>query len=798
MSFLYTHKFENPTVTGSYGFYVSFNAKARLCTPANVSVCCEKGNNVTMRYFVPVQNTKFCLLITDDVPKSIEFQSDVEIEFCNICIEECTEPDNEKASLKTGMFLIEDFNHITLDENGGIGVGPCSDMVLHENLLFTIGGGRLTCVDIGDIENPKILSYLAIDPPLRQIALHPDGNHVIITCRQNGMCIVDVTNPEEMVLRTKYDTIEFATGIVTEGSYAFVSCRHFGVEIIDISDVNNPRHVSIARCGEAQSCKIHDGILYAGVWGGCRVDIIDVRNPANPVPLSKAILNGKGDGLSVCTFDGKTYLYAATGQHSQNVPVETAFNDPRYGQGNGLDIFDVTDPTKPIWQSTTKIDGRFYCPANDYWECEISKAPDGRIYAYFVNSHNGVYALDVTDPKAVKRLMNIDIVVPKTSPRYRVWTHPVRAVLYPYNQREFTKDVTGAVICLDGYMLIAGVTTDLHIYRNDALIFRNLETSYNGFEEKGSFYEEKPEDIVASYSSAGQVYAVCRKNNELFAAIGQKGIACLDAVTLEQKYVIPTQGVCMDCCVYEDTLFSAECEGGMGIYEIKNDTLIEKDRYISEYGVIKSVKLSPKAKYAVIQSNTQMCLVLRLSDKEVVHAVKTTSIMYFKNLCRSLVDDRYMGACGFHCETYWFDFGKEDESDSPILLTNSDKNMTFLISLVSMAGGYDACNEYAVGVCGHGEYVAYKPSVPGASYENMKPLIRKANTCFNGKPSIYKDKIVITDRIEGKIYIGSISSDGQITISRSLSVNGNPDVALVCDDGIFIPLGYEGLGKISL
>ena len=112
---------------------------------------------------------------------------------------------------------------------------------------------------------------------------------------------------------------------------------------------------------------------------------------------------------------------------------------------------------------------------------------------------------------------------------------------------------------------VSGIVNDVileHIYRNDALIFRNLETSYNGFEEKGSFYEEKPEDIVASYSSAGQVYAVCRKNNELFAAIGQKGIACLDAVTLEQKYVIPTQGVCMDCCVYEDTLFSAECEGG--------------------------------------------------------------------------------------------------------------------------------------------------------------------------------------------------------------------------------------------
>ena len=115
-----------------------------------------------------------------------------------------------------------------------------------------------------------------------------------------------------------------------------------------------------------------------------------------------------------------------------------------------------------------------------------------------------------------------------------------------------------------------------------------------------------------------------------------------------------------------------------------------------------------------------------------------------------------------------------------------------------MAGGYDAYNEYAVGVCGHGEYVAYKPSVPGASYENMKPLIRKANTCFNGKPTIYKDKIVITDRIEGKIFIGHISDDLQITIDKKICVKGNPDVALVCEDGIFVPLGYEGLGKLSL
>jgi hypothetical protein len=261
MEYIFNYKFEKFTTSNAYGIYVSFTAKANVCCPVDVTVFCDNGKNVTMKYFVPVQNTKFCILITDGVPKSIEFISDIEIEFCNICLEECFEPDNEKASIKTGMFLLEDFHKVTLEEIGGVGTGPCSDIVLKDNLLFTIGNKKLTAVDVSNKEKPVILSSLTIDAPLRQIALHPNGNHVIITCRQNGMCIVDVTNPMKMVLCTKYDTIEFATGIVTEGNYAFVSCRYFGVEIIDVSDVINPRHVGIARCGEAQSCKIHNGIL---------------------------------------------------------------------------------------------------------------------------------------------------------------------------------------------------------------------------------------------------------------------------------------------------------------------------------------------------------------------------------------------------------------------------------------------------------------------------------------------------------------------------------------------------------
>ena len=158
-----------------------------------------------------------------------------------------------------------------------------------------------------------------------------------------------------------------------------------------------------------------------------------------------------------------------------------------------------------------------------------------------------------------------------------------------------------------------------------------------------------------------------------------------------------------------------------------------------------------------------------------------------------------MGVYGHSSFTFWFDFGKEDELDTPVLLSNGDSNMTFQTSIISMQGGQEAFGEYVLAVSDGGKYCLYKPAFPLLPFNRMNNLeMKTANTYFNGKPAIYGNKIVITDRIEGKIYIGSISSDGQITISRSLSVNGNPDIALICDDGIFVPLGYEGLGKISL
>ncbi len=114
----------------------------------------------------------------------------------------------------------------------------------------------------------------------------------------------------------RYDTIEFATGIDVEDDFAFIACRWFGVEIVDVSDVKNPKHVSIMRVGEAQSCEVSDGYLYAGAWAERRVAICDVRNPAAPKQVATVRLDGRGDG--VCVRNGLSMRLLGTTSPGRN------------------------------------------------------------------------------------------------------------------------------------------------------------------------------------------------------------------------------------------------------------------------------------------------------------------------------------------------------------------------------------------------------------------------------------------------------------------------------------------------
>ena len=121
-------------------------------------------------------------------------------------------------------------------------------------------------------------------------------NIAYVTARQDGLWLLDVSNPADPNVISHYDTVEMATGIWVSGEVAFVATRQYGVELIDVSDPANPVHLSMLKTGEAQSCWARDGFLYVGDWAPKKLVVADVRNPRVPRIVGEALLDGYGDG----------------------------------------------------------------------------------------------------------------------------------------------------------------------------------------------------------------------------------------------------------------------------------------------------------------------------------------------------------------------------------------------------------------------------------------------------------------------------------------------------------------------
>lgn len=784
---------------------LSLKVKAEeKCTRADVAIVMADGEKVAMTYFVPVQWVSINMPVVGPVDSVGIDVAEGTVLLGGITVTDYNGTKLSDPSIRGGMWMVDDFDTYVLDETDAFGTDSI-DIVKNGDYTYTIGSnGMLTVTDVSDRNNPLVTATLKLGVGLRQIAMCKSGTDVMISARQNGAFIVDVSDSKAPKVRSEYDTVEFATGMHICGDFAFISCRQFGVEVVDISDLDNPRHLSIVRCGEAQSCEVVDGILYAGLWGECAVDMYDVSNPLSPVKLGRAKLNGKGDGMKVATISGRTYLYAATGQHTVSVPVDTPLTDLRYGQGNGMDIFDVTDPANPQWLSTSKIDGRYYYTANDYWETDVMT--DGeRIYVALANTYNGVYIYDVTDPEAPVRLANVNIRIATDSDNYPgVYKHTSREIVFPYDQNEYHQSPVGAVVCEDGAMYIAGVFTGMHVFLNDDILLRGMDSADgNHIKAEGHFYEFDAAkyglDNFYSYRSFGQTYAVAVWGDYIYLANGCEGIVVLDE-ELNKVGNIATGGFAMDIVIEDGMAYVAQGTDGLVVYSVSGAKLTEINRFRIASGTARQVRLSPKARFAAVHADSSAIEFIRLSDGFRVSKYLTNTQGYFRNLSQSLIDGRYIGFYGNNGRTYWFDFGTEDDFDAPKVVENShtaDDNIYFDISAIHMQSGYENLNGKAFGFVSAGYYVLYDVANPGvASMSNMKKY--KTNVSVMGKPVVYGNKLVMGDRVNGNIYIGDVSNPEAIQITKSIAVSGNPEMAVITDDYMLLPLGHQGLFKFSL
>jgi len=789
----------------------SFAMKAETaCTPVTITL--NMGKTIEMTYYVPVQWTRYNMPVEITDLQSVTVSGDVLL--AEAKFENRKSDSFASMSSESGPWLLEEFADITIKDTGETLVGKTKDLVKVDNLIYSIGPSGLTITDVSDYQHPEVLGNLPdMGSSIRQIVMLGDGKHVFISSRQNGCYVVNIEDPANSTLVSRYDSVEMATGVAAYGNYVYIANRQYGVEIVDITDVNDPVQCAIVRCGTAQSCEVADGILYAGCWNERAIPMYDVTDPANPVYLGTANLTGKGDGVTILNQGDKTYLYAATGQNplgvtenvSSSKTEEILLSDLKLGMGNGVDIFDVTDPTAPKWLSSTKIDGRYYYADNDFWHVEVAQE-QGRYYAYFLNTYNGVYVLDVTDPKAPIRLGHIVV----TSDSLKEAYYSGRVNIFPYDQSVQRQSPIAGIAVEDGVLYMASILTDLHIYDGEKLadyLFTPEEKSQTVeiAENDGSFYDMDPDtvglDRFAQYRTLGQAYTVVFHDGKYYVAAGKQGVLVLDR-ELKLLAQLPTGDLTIDVQIHEDTMYCAESGGGLAAYTLSEDGLsaVESWRYRSNRGVVRHVRLSPLGKYALIQCDSTYGQILSTTVPTAsLIEVKANSQMYHHNILNQMAGGRYLGIYAESGKSWWFDFSGEEAGSLPTQVSYWTSNGAAIMTggMTGNVPGYDhhvlCTRNIANGNLG-GYYIY------DITKENPTSIIsgRDPDVVFSGRPTIAGNLLIASDRINGLIHIVDISDLANPSVLKTIAVSGNPDSALVVGDDILIPMGYQGVFRFSL
>lgn len=259
----------------------------------------------------------------------------------------------------------------------------CTGLCLDGHLLYAVGFGTLSIYDVKVPANPVLLGSIDGLGGGRQLAIC--GHYTLITARESGVWIVDVTDPQAPRRLWRYDTVELATGIAVHGNRVYVAQRLYGIEVLELTQDGRLVHLSRCITDEAQSVTVLPDGCAVGDWKTGQLTLLADGPDDTLSVVSQTPLDGYGDGLAV--YPERQLAYVATGHHSQHLPAPEGL-----GHGHGLELFDISDRQHPRHLSTLKFPV-WPETLNDYWTVRT----DGRT-AYCADTHNGFHVVDVADP----------------------------------------------------------------------------------------------------------------------------------------------------------------------------------------------------------------------------------------------------------------------------------------------------------------------------------------------------------------------------------------------------------------
>jgi len=641
-----------------------------------------------------------------------------------------------------------------LDEVGRLGLKGCMDAAVAGNRLYVIGGGKLTIWDISQPASPVRLGSLGNLGNTRQIEVK---DHVAyITARSDGLFLVDVSVPQAPKLLSHFDTIEMATGIWITGKIALVAQRTYGVQLVDVRDPRKPIHLGTVRTGEAQSVVARNGIAYVGVWGARELVVCDIRNPRRPRVLSRTSLDGYGDGVWV---QGK-YCFVSTGHHAAGMKKRDE-SDPCFGGGHGLEIFDVTDPSKPALVSRIKTP-RFYRIGMDMWDVAVS----GR-YAYLADTYNGFFILDVGDP---------------ARPRF------VAHKQLPFVKSRNAHSPVGGFAVTDGYVYLAGAWSDLHVLAAPGLA-RPVEIDDP---EPPVIPPPSPCELPGFrvYRPKGQVWAVTFAGDTALVAAGSASVHTVQIrPKIARLHVFPTDGFACDIKVYGNRVYVAEGKGGLSICRLGPGGALERiGRYRSRGRSIRQVVVPAPGRYALVQAGGSWFEIVDVSDpRRPVRVLRDSrpGLLYGYQIMEGLYENRY-ACCFWHVSGFhWYDLWGEN---GPVRSGDNYRERVGAANGLALLGS----GTEALCTLSDGRYFLLKRTEKRPLAELPKYGTDEAGLP-GGKPSIFGNTLYVSNRARGTVVVMDIPDITNPKLLAKYQIDGNPGLVVEHNGMMVIPAGYQGL-----
>lgn len=618
--------------------------------------------------------------------------------------------------------------------------------------LYVLSERSLNIYALDDPRRPRLLGSVSGLGTVRQLAVR--GETAYVTARQDGFWIVDVADPRAPRVLSHFDTVEFATGLDVAGDVAFVGLRVFGVQAVDVSDRRAPRHLCARKTAESQSVFYRDGILYSGDWGTGEVTVFDATDPRQLRQIALKKLDGFGDGVCV---SGQA-LYVATGHHAKSGPAAA-----RDGAGHGLEIFDVSDPANPEKLSVTKFPKGYYFHAPDYWTPRVSGAE-----CFVADTVNGLFHLDVSDPRRPKFVGRTTLPVPKGGE---------------------CPDAVCSLALGDGVVYVAGLRTGLWVVTPA----RPVRPAAREFGRLPSLAASADDFAEAGFVSAGAcprapVKAVALVGDTAYAACSTEGIKAFrlgEGAPAEVARVGSNE--CYDVRVRGDRLFAAEGLRGLAVYEVAGGGLLrEVGRTALE-----------DVRYVYAPNGTELVMAtcggatVEVLDARGAGAPRAAwrhrsrPLLYGDYGSAQLAGGRY-AACAYH----WGGLAVFDFSGGAprLLFQDGDK-------LCSQAGGVAAFGERFMAMKGGG-YTWVDPGrpVPASAWEvHALPKEALSESVGEGLPVVEGSTVAVLNRLSRRCGVYDFSDPARPRVLREYAFKNHPNAPAFWRGRLVVPGGYAGL-----